>query len=90
METSFILKDLKKTSTYQAQLIKGYAEGNPISGKIMNLQINLIQEIRPQLVSELFCLIKHGNGSLPQTTTHNAGSEFGLFVAGFTVAAKVF
>ncbi|GAP39577.1 sensor histidine kinase [Flexilinea flocculi] len=51
METSFILKDMKKTIEYQAQLIKGYAEGNPDIWKDHESANNLIQEIRPQLVS---------------------------------------
>jgi len=51
METNFILKDMKKTIEYQAQLIKGYAEENPGIWKDRESANNLIQEIRPQLVS---------------------------------------
>ncbi len=51
METNYILKDMKKTIEYQAELIKGYAEGNPEIWKDRESANNLIQEIRPQLIS---------------------------------------
>jgi signal transduction histidine kinase len=51
METHYILKDMKKTIEYQANLIKNYSEKNPEIWKDDASANEFIQEIRPRLIS---------------------------------------
>ncbi len=61
METHYILKDMKKTITYQANLIKDYSERAPEIWKDEASADAFIQEIRPQLITGVILFDKAWN-----------------------------
>lgn len=61
MKTHYILKDMKKTITYQANLIRDYAEWSPEIWMDKVSADEFIREIRPQLVTGVILFDKAWN-----------------------------